>query len=166
LPFEAGKTLASAGAFFPTSSVHPVHQLQFATTVKNLFTAAIDYGDRDTLLQEILRLRVFSIYGPRGIFSDSAAFAWLDNAEARNTLKATFAIYLAKSPSTTDESNLFAQVQEIVNRLDALHPEHDNLLQSMFKKHLCVVIPQFQQDSSESRNIQLEPDQQPGKSCK
>ncbi|KAJ7927743.1 hypothetical protein B0H13DRAFT_2265401 [Mycena leptocephala] len=135
LPFRATDMLRDCGDFFPQTVVHPIHQRRFVTAVKNLFSGGFDI--EDTFLYGFLSLPLFGFYAPsqrakgtwriRGVFSPGgfypeSASDWLDDIDARETLKAILTSHLLKSPPTHN-SETVALVEEITTQLEVSHPE-------------------------------------------
>ncbi|KAJ7869226.1 hypothetical protein B0H14DRAFT_2728344 [Mycena olivaceomarginata] len=127
IPFKAAETLQQCSRLWPpVSTIHPIHQLRFATALQKLFNASVEYNDRDTLLHQVIGLDIFYIYSPYCVYNIDGGppVAWLDNTEARNTLKETFAKYQRKW-SVMDNPNTFFRMKDIVAQLDALHPGNE-----------------------------------------
>jgi hypothetical protein len=122
LPFKAADTLERTGELFPESAVHSTHQLRFATAVKNMFKAGVEDNDRHGVLHAIINLGWFDVYGSSARRPDTKYFAWLENAEARESLKVSFATYLT-GLSSADAPKMLSRVETIVAHLDILHPE-------------------------------------------
>ncbi|KAJ7766018.1 hypothetical protein B0H16DRAFT_1882890 [Mycena metata] len=116
LLMRSAETMKFVGGFLPLS-IQPERQLQFATAVKELFAE----GDI-TLLQEFSALPIWWPYNfANAGFGQLDAYAWLGDSQAREILQETFRVYLEKPEKPPPGSRLFAQIQEIVTRLDALH---------------------------------------------
>ncbi|KAJ6480543.1 hypothetical protein C8R47DRAFT_1074284 [Mycena vitilis] len=118
------------------SAIHPVHQVRFSNVARELLDAAVGSAEREALSQQILNLSVFAGYRPNhdvdvspGRFRGSiSTFAWLDDFDARHTLKAALTAYLPKLSSTNQDEILCSRVQEIITNLDALHPQQDSVV--------------------------------------
>ncbi|KAJ7238705.1 hypothetical protein C8J57DRAFT_1143967 [Mycena rebaudengoi] len=110
LPFKAVETIQHIGVLSldPQLAIDRNSQRRFATAVKTLFDAG-DLGDRDELLRAIVNLGGF-------VFNVYSSERYLD-AEARDTLKHTFATYQAKL-SPMNDSKLLARVRNIVTQLN------------------------------------------------
>ncbi|KAJ7657249.1 hypothetical protein DFH06DRAFT_1473238 [Mycena polygramma] len=126
LPYKAVETVACINWYFPTS-IHPVHQLRFSGAVQDLLNAAVDSSEREALSQQVLNLLLFSAYATdKRDFNDSpypSSYAWLEDPEARNTLKGTLSAYVTRLASTGTEHRLCSRVQKIVANLDIMHPQ-------------------------------------------
>lgn len=135
LPLKAADTLEYTGNFLPESAVHPTHQLRFATAVKKLFNT-IDCDGREVVLHQLLSLQLFKVYAPTHLlrWSPGTPYAWLDNAEARDILKAAFSTYLPQLSSKTNH-RILVVVQEMLTQLDDLHSEHVNGAQGVSRAH-------------------------------
>jgi hypothetical protein len=110
LPFKAVETIQHIGVLSPAAqpAIHPNCQRRFATAVKTLFDAG-DLSDRDELLRAIVNLGGFVV----DVYS---AERHLD-AEARDTLKHTFAAYQERL-SPTNDSELLTRVRNIVTQFN------------------------------------------------
>ncbi|KAJ7758323.1 hypothetical protein B0H16DRAFT_1370531 [Mycena metata] len=124
-PFKGPRTLMLAGRAIPTVAIDPVHQLHFANALKELFEVDIATRERELLLKSVPNMALWQIYAPTHIFGLGVtnAYPWLDNPQARRIVQATFETYLTKIPVKT---RLYAQVQEILAQLDALHTVDTN----------------------------------------
>ncbi|KAJ7766125.1 hypothetical protein B0H16DRAFT_1523151 [Mycena metata] len=119
LLMRSAPTMRFVGGFLPQSAIHPDHQLQFATAVKELFTA----GDI-TLLQEFPSLRIWSHYTPTDRSNPGLnSYAWLDDFRAREVLQEALRTYLQKAPPKSILSaHIHKIVTQLVTQLDNLHP--------------------------------------------
>ncbi|KAJ7657225.1 hypothetical protein DFH06DRAFT_1473220 [Mycena polygramma] len=125
LPYKAVATVCSIDPYPIESDIHPAHQLRFASAIQALLNASVDPPEREALSQQILYLPVFSGYAPTDALDSSrhaSTHAWLDNSEARNTLKTALNSYLPKFSSTGQNARLWSRVIEMTANLDTLHP--------------------------------------------
>ncbi|KAJ7486987.1 hypothetical protein FB451DRAFT_775679 [Mycena latifolia] len=121
LPFKAAETIQHMTRFIPNSKIHPTLQIKFTIATEKLFNAKKHGTDEETqLLKDLLDLDVFDVYSrPRDSWSEEQ-IPWLDNPQARSTLKAAVAAYLDQL-----DGRLLRRAQEMVVQLDALHQEQD-----------------------------------------
>ncbi|KAJ7762225.1 hypothetical protein B0H16DRAFT_1455838 [Mycena metata] len=112
--FKSVQTMQFVGSFVLRSAIHPDYQLRFATAVKELFAA----GDI-TLLRMFPTLTIWRPYQADGGWLNP--YAWLDDLQAREILQDTLRTYLPNTEAAAPESELFAQIQEIVTQLDKIH---------------------------------------------
>jgi hypothetical protein len=130
LPFKAVETIQHMGNNSePELGIHHFHQRRFATVFRNLFDAGLE-SDRDSVLAAILKLSWFQAYHKKGGYRFCA---WLEDAEARSTLK----------QAVTEDSALSAHLEEIVTQLDARHLEKIDKLHC--PSDFC---PELNQDSA------------------
>ncbi|KAJ7484124.1 hypothetical protein FB451DRAFT_1083496 [Mycena latifolia] len=110
LPFKAVETIQHIGVLSldPLVAIHPNCQRRFTTAVKTLFDAG-DLGDHDELLRAIVNLGGF-------VSNFYPAERRLD-AEARDTLKHTFASYQEKL-SPTNDFEILTRVRNIVTQFN------------------------------------------------
>ncbi|KAJ7813016.1 hypothetical protein B0H13DRAFT_2382897 [Mycena leptocephala] len=69
--------------------------------------------------------RSFKVYAPTHLlrWSPGTPFAWLDDAEAREILKATSSAYIPGLSSKSTPRMILAHLEEILTQLDHLHAE-------------------------------------------
>ncbi|KAJ7618275.1 hypothetical protein DFH06DRAFT_1342551 [Mycena polygramma] len=115
LPFEAADTIDHIAPARIESTIHRAHQVRFACAVSALFNAAVDSPDQDGLLKTILRLRLFSVYVENDASSD--LYAWLDDYDARHSVKTTLTAYLARLSSADTEDSLLDTMETIIDNM-------------------------------------------------
>ncbi|KAJ7017730.1 hypothetical protein C8F04DRAFT_425397 [Mycena alexandri] len=71
LPFKGQRTLMSVGGLIPTSAIDPVHQLRFASALKELFEVDIVHREQELLLKSVPDMALWQIYAPTHIIGVS-----------------------------------------------------------------------------------------------
>ncbi|KAJ7150779.1 hypothetical protein C8R46DRAFT_498007 [Mycena filopes] len=117
LLFKAHETMYFLGNFTPDSSIHPIHQLGFATALKDLFA-----GGHDILLQDILNSWIWGVYN-----FGSDLYPWLDDRQAREIVQLTLTAYLNK---VGRDHPLSRRISDTLVGLDKLHPATDSQAES------------------------------------
>ncbi|KAJ6471073.1 hypothetical protein C8R47DRAFT_1147789 [Mycena vitilis] len=141
LPYKAAETLHKMTRrdsrpltqIHPTR-VHPTHQLRLANAILRIYYAR----DSVPLRKQILDCKLWKIYAEgsktpkevkarlaRGDCSDES-WPWLDNLDARRTIKNAFSIYGRDSARTGDVYHPL--VRTILQGIDCWHPEADTNL--------------------------------------
>ncbi|KAJ7645211.1 hypothetical protein DFH06DRAFT_1477055 [Mycena polygramma] len=119
--FEAAKTMRRLCRWDIRTTVHPTHQLRFATAVHNLVSTSGKYRDGNPIMHAIIGSSLLDIYFEP---QTRCLVDWLDSIEARQLLKGTFTTYLTAYPglrTSLDEAELeiIRRGQAIVKTLDS-----------------------------------------------
>ncbi|KAJ7724133.1 hypothetical protein B0H16DRAFT_1597240, partial [Mycena metata] len=118
IPHNATDTLSRTSGLC-RYSVHPMHQITFATSVRRLFSTL---GDRNpTLLQEVVNLSLFDAYSPNSTSVHIESHLWLDDPLAHRIIKDTLSEYQG-TLTPTDPQRLLSRVEEIINNINSFHP--------------------------------------------
>ncbi|KAJ6458073.1 hypothetical protein C8R47DRAFT_1081852 [Mycena vitilis] len=113
LPYESADMIVHIAPAGIESTIHRVHQRRFAKAVSALFNAAVNSPHGDGLAKTILGLRLFYVYVAEDV--SGSLCAWLDDPDARNSMKTTLTAYLARLSSADTEDTLCKRAGAIVN---------------------------------------------------
>ncbi|KAJ7453765.1 hypothetical protein FB451DRAFT_1280752 [Mycena latifolia] len=126
IPDHAVETLPFIAHFEPPPSIHAMHQTRFANSIRAIFEHSRGHPE---LLKAVVNTKIFDVYaaGHDGrskwrISGLVQKHPWLDNPEARQTVRRSLADY----PATLlhDESpELVARIDSIIKGIDKLHRE-------------------------------------------